>query len=92
MADQDTQDPKRELKLELTLAYTTAWQPSAKPFFTAIVEMEDAGKGRTKYTATARHWTAEACRQHEEMGFHEGWKQAALQLEELARGLAREVA
>jgi uncharacterized protein YndB with AHSA1/START domain len=82
--------PKR--RLVFTDAYTGAWRPSDKPFFTGIVEMEDAGKGKTRYTATARHWTEEACRQHEEMGFHEGWKQAALQLEELATRLAKEAA
>jgi uncharacterized protein YndB with AHSA1/START domain len=33
------------------------------------------------------HWSAEACKEHEEMGFHEGWGKATDQLEALARTL-----
>ena len=36
--------------------------------------------GGTRYTATARHWTAEAKAQNEAMGFHAGWSAAADQL------------
>ncbi len=74
-------------KLVFTDAYTRAWQPSEKPFMTAIVTFEDAGQGRTKYVARAVHWTVADRRQHEQMGFHEGWGQCARQLEELARTL-----
>lgn len=74
-------------KLVFTDAYTSAWEPSAKPFFTGILTFEDAGPGKTKYTARARHWTAEDCEQHEKMGFHEGWGKCAEQLEQLARSL-----
>ena len=74
-------------KLVFTDAYTRAWQPSEKPFMTAIVTFEDAGQGRTKYVARALHWTVADRRQHEQMGFHEGWGQCARQLEELARTL-----
>lgn len=49
--------------------------------------VERAGPGRTKYTARARHWTAEARAQHEQMGFAPGWTQCARQLEDLARTL-----
>jgi uncharacterized protein YndB with AHSA1/START domain len=35
----------------------------------------------------ALHWTEEARKQHEEMGFHEGWGQTTGQLEALARTL-----
>jgi len=72
-------------KLVFTDAYTSAWVPSEKPFMTAIVEFEDLGNGRTKYTATALHWTEEDKKTHEEMGFHEGWGIVAGQLEEIAR-------
>ncbi|MFB9948139.1 SRPBCC family protein [Rhizobium puerariae] len=71
-------------KLVFTDAYTSAWVPSEKPFMTAIVEFEDLGNGRTKYTATALHWTAEDKKAHEEMGFHEGWGIVAGQLERIA--------
>lgn len=74
-------------KLVFTDAYTEAWKPSEKPFFTGEIILEDAGSGKTYYKATARHWTAKDCKSHEEMGFHEGWKQAAQQLEELAKTL-----
>ncbi|MDM9621646.1 SRPBCC family protein [Rhizobium sp. S96] len=70
-------------KLVFTDAYTTAWVPSEKPFMTATVLLEDLGNGRTKYTATAAHWTAEDKKTHEEMGFHEGWGKCADQLAEL---------
>jgi len=74
-------------KLVFTDAYTSAWQPSEKPFFTGIVTFEDAGPGRTKYTARALHWTAEARDQHEKMDFLEGWGKCAEQLEQLASSL-----
>lgn len=67
-------------KLVFTDAYTAGWQPTDNPFFTAIVEMEDAGKGKTKYTARALHWLLENVKKHEEMGFHEGWGKALDQL------------
>lgn len=74
-------------RLVFTDAYVSAWRPSEKPFFTAIVTFEDAGQGRTKYTARALHWTAEDREAHEKMGFHEGWGQCAAQLEEVASKL-----
>jgi uncharacterized protein YndB with AHSA1/START domain len=74
-------------KIVFTDAYTAGWVPSEKPFFTGIVTFEDAGGGKTKYTARARHWTTEDKENHEKMGFHEGWGQCATQLEELAKTL-----
>ena len=71
-------------KLVFTDAFTGDWAPSAKPFFTAILTFEDAGEGKTRYTAVARHWTAEDAATHKQMGFHEGWGMCAAQLEELA--------
>jgi uncharacterized protein YndB with AHSA1/START domain len=70
-------------KLVFTDAYTEAWVPSEKPFFTGIILLEDAGNGKTHYTAIARHWTKEDRETHEKMGFHEGWGKCADQLEEL---------
>jgi uncharacterized protein YndB with AHSA1/START domain len=71
-------------KIVFTDAYTEAWAPSEKPFFTGIITFEDEG-GKTRYTALARHWTVEDRKAHEEMGFHEGWGQCADQLAELAK-------
>jgi uncharacterized protein YndB with AHSA1/START domain len=73
-------------KLVWTDAYTSAWVPSAKPFFTAILTFADEG-GKTRYTATARHWRVEDMEAHVKMGFHEGWGQCASQLEEVAASL-----
>lgn len=72
-------------RIVLTDAYTSAWVPSAKPFMTAIVTFEDLGGGKTRYTAHARHWTAEDRATHEKMGFHEGWGACADQLAALAK-------
>jgi uncharacterized protein YndB with AHSA1/START domain len=69
-------------KIVFTAAYTSAWQPSEKPFMTAIVTFEEEG-GQTQYTARALHWTTEDVKTHEKMGFREGWGKAADQLEAL---------
>jgi uncharacterized protein YndB with AHSA1/START domain len=61
-----------------------AWEPSEKPFFTCVLTFEDAGKGKTKYTARALHWTKEDCNAHDKMGFHQGWALCTDQLEEVA--------
>lgn len=74
-------------KIVFTDAYTKAWEPAEKPFFTGIITFEDLGGGKTKYTATARHWRAEDREAHEKMGFHEGWGICADQLAALAARL-----
>ena len=66
-------------RLVFTDAYTKAWEPSEKPFFTAVLTFEDEG-GKTRYTARALHWTVADRETHEKMGFHEGWGQCADQL------------
>ena len=71
-------------KLVFTDAYTRAWEPSTKPFMTAIITFADEG-GKTRYTAHVLHWTAEDRKAHEEMGFHQGWGQCADQLAALAK-------
>ena len=57
----------------------------AGPFMIGIWEVAPEGDG-TRYTATARHWTEETLRQHEEMGFAEGWAACADQLKALCEG------
>lgn len=74
-------------KLVFTDAYTEAWMPSEKPFMTGEIVLKDAGGGKTHYRATARHWSAEDRQSHEEMGFDQGWTQAARQLEDVAKSL-----
>ena len=56
--------------------------------------IKDAAKraidaGRTRYTAVARHRSAEAAKTHSDMGFHDGWGTVATQLEAYAQGLMR---
>jgi uncharacterized protein YndB with AHSA1/START domain len=75
-----------ERRLVFTDAYTAGWLPAEKPFFTGVIDLADEAGG-TRYSATARHWTAEARDEHAKMGFHEGWGQCADQLEALARTL-----
>lgn len=67
-------------RLVFTDAYTSAWEPSPKPFMTVVLTFEDAGEGRTNYTARVRHWTAADREAHEKMGFHPGWNKATDQL------------
>jgi uncharacterized protein YndB with AHSA1/START domain len=66
-------------RLVFTNAYTKAWEPSEKPFMTAILTFEDED-GKTKYTARVLHWTVADREAHEKMGFHQGWGQCAEQL------------
>ncbi|WP_343714671.1 SRPBCC family protein [Inquilinus sp.] len=85
-----TEFPNRGVYLEIvknerlvfTDAYTKAWEPAEKPFFTGIITFEDEG-GKTRYTARAVHWTVADREAHEKMGFHEGWGICADQLAEL---------
>ena len=71
-------------KLVFTDAYTSAWEPSERPFMTVILTFEDEG-GKTRYTARARHWTVENREMHEKMGFETGWGLCADQLAALAK-------
>ncbi len=79
-----------ERRLVFTNAYRSGWipsvPPSGVPLRTMIIEMSDEG-GRTRYIVRALHWNEEARKQHEETGFHGGWKQTSRQLEALARTL-----
>lgn len=66
-------------RLVFTNAYTKAWEPSDKPFMTAIVTFENE-QGKTRYTARVRHWTVADRETHEKMGFHQGWGKCTDQL------------
>lgn len=48
--------------------------------FTARIEIEPAPGGGTRYRATAMHAHEDACKQHSDMGFAEGWGAALDQL------------
>ena len=73
-------------KLVFTDAYTSAWEPSQKPFMTVVLTFEDVN-GDTRYTARVMHWTVADREMHEQMGFHPGWGQATDQLEALVATL-----
>lgn len=70
-------------RLVLTDAYTSAWEPSERPFMTVILTFEDEG-GKTRYTARVRHWSIADREVHEKMGFHQNWAISTDQLAALA--------
>lgn len=70
-----------------TDAYRAGWIPQPEMFMTGIIEFTEEGD-QTRYTGTARHWTAEARTRHESMGFTEGWSTVADQLAEIAEAEA----
>jgi uncharacterized protein YndB with AHSA1/START domain len=74
-------------RLVFTDAYTSAWAPSDKPFFTCVLSFEALPGGRTSYVARACHWSDADCDAHEKMGFHEGWTQCTEQLAALVARL-----
>lgn len=74
-------------RIVFTDAFTGDWEPKdGAPFFVGVVEFTPED-GKTRYTCTVRHWTEQACREHEERGFYQGWGIAADQLEALAKSL-----
>ncbi len=67
-------------KLVWTDALTPGYHPSESSFMTGIINLEDHPGGGTKYTAYALHGTAAHRKQHEEMGFEQGWSKSLDQL------------
>ena len=72
------------------LSWTEALQPGFRPSpalsagpcgirMTAVLTLEPHGEG-TKYTAVALHSDEAGRKQHEDMGFHEGWGAVLTQL------------
>jgi len=61
-----------------TDAFKAGWIPQTA-FMVGFFEFADEG-GKTRYTAGARHWSEEALKQHEAMGFTHGWSKVAEQL------------
>ena len=66
-------------RLVWTDALLPGYRPSENPFFTARLTLEPRGNG-TLYTAIAIHRDEAGRKQHEEMGFHQGWGQVLDQL------------
>lgn len=71
-------------RFTFTDAMTSEFMP--KPaFMIGTIEILPDQDG-TLYRGYCRHWTEEAMKRHEEMGFFEGWKIVADQLATLAEG------
>lgn len=73
-------------RLVFTDALLPGYRPAEKSFMTGVVTMKPEGTG-TRYIAMAIHNNLEAKKQHEEMGFHDGWATALDQLVEYAKTL-----
>jgi uncharacterized protein YndB with AHSA1/START domain len=74
-----------EVVLKERLVWTDAllpgWRPaaSARFVFTAVITLETLGQA-TRYIATAMHRDEAGRREHEDMGFYDGWGKALDQL------------
>ena len=78
----------KERRLVWTDTLLKDFRPNGTPFlsFTAYIDLKPKGKG-TLYTATVLHKDAAGRKQHEDMGFHDGWGKATDQLVALAKTL-----
>lgn len=70
-----------EKRFVFTDAIDALWQPKG-PFMLGVFAIAPEADG-TRYTASARHWSEDARKQHEEMGFADGWNTATAQLKAL---------
>ena len=72
--------PNQRLVWTTTMTHGFRPQSGAAPFhFTAMILLEPKGTG-TLYRAIVVHGTPDGCKQHAEMGFHDGWGKALDQL------------
>lgn len=73
-------------KLVFTDAFTEGWVPAeGGGMMTAVLTFERQPDGRTLYIARAGHPTVDKLKEHEQMGFHEGWGVVADQMEAVAK-------
>jgi uncharacterized protein YndB with AHSA1/START domain len=70
-----------------TDAFRAGWIPSDRAFMVTETRLAEAGTGRTHLIWRAMHWSEDTLKQHEAMGFEQGWGAAAAQLEALAKVL-----
>ena len=82
-------------KIVATNLFGADWQPrqlmTTECDFAVVSITTFAAEGSgTRYTATCRHFDAEALRKHQEMGFEQGWTIVAQQLADLSEAEARE--
>ncbi len=76
-------------RLVWTDALQPGFRPSEKPFFTAVITLEDAPGGGTRYTARAMHRNDADRATHEAMGYEVGWSQCLDQLVATMKASAR---
>ncbi len=74
-------------RLVSTDAFRAGWVPSERAYMVTETLLAEAGQGRTHMIWRALHWSEETMKEHEAMGFHDGWGAAAAQLEALAKSL-----
>lgn len=72
-------------KLVWTDALGPGFRPSQRPFFTAVITLEDDGRSGTIYTARALHKDEDDRETHAGMGFESGWSQCLDQLVEVVK-------
>ena len=75
-----------ERLLVFTDALGPGWRPTGGGFMTGSIAIEPTARG-TLYTARALHKDPETKKQHEDMGFHQGWGTALDQLVALVKGM-----
>ena len=74
------------------LVWTESMDPGFRPKtidmpLTAILELQPTASGGTLYRAVALHQDPAGVKQHEEMGFNEGWSAALDQLIDLMKSI-----
>ena len=66
-------------RLVFTDTLLPGYRPSAKPYFSAVLELTPNGNG-TRYKTIAIHGDEANRKSHEEMGFHDGWGTVVTQM------------
>ncbi len=78
---------ERGVSCVFTDAYTEDFVPAPDHFMTGYFSLRDSDEGTTEMNWGARHPTFEKAEQHRNMGWEQGWRVAAAQLESLAKSL-----
>ncbi|WP_438483056.1 SRPBCC family protein [Oleiharenicola lentus] len=63
-------------RIVFTDAFGPSWTTPEQPFMLGIISFEALPEERTRYTAIARHWSANDREKHTQMGFHQGWSES----------------
>lgn len=75
-----------ERRVVFTDAFRKGWIPQKTFGMVGIFSFEPEGEG-TRYRGIARHWDEAVMKQHQEMGFEQGWGIVADQLAEIAESM-----